>query len=72
MEKILWYCPRCDCETMNWRKCSRCKGDAVLQRFILWAVSPAEQSMQPTPRRRSGSARSRVRKSKVVLPAQSG
>lgn len=31
-----------------WRKCSRCKGDAALQRFVLWAVSPAEQSMQLT------------------------
>ena len=34
--------------------------------------APAQQSVQPTPRGRSDSARSRVRKNKSVLPAKSG
>jgi hypothetical protein len=42
--------------------------DLVVQKV----VNAAEQSMQPTLGGRGGSARSRVRKSKVVLPAKSG
>lgn len=38
----------------------------------LQIIEALQQSMQPTPRGRGSSARSRVRKSKVALPAKSG
>jgi len=34
----IWYCPHCDHETYNWRKCPACKGDAVYQKFICTPV----------------------------------
>jgi hypothetical protein len=37
MEMSLWYCPKCDRPTQNWRVCS-CGTPAVYQRFIMWAV----------------------------------
>ena len=33
----LWYCPKCDRPTQNFRYCS-CGEPAVFQRFIMWAV----------------------------------
>jgi predicted amidophosphoribosyltransferase len=34
----LWYCPKCDKDTQNWRTCRTCGTPAVFQKFMLWPV----------------------------------
>lgn len=38
MNMQLWYCPKCDKETMNYRVCGKCGELAVYQNFDLVPV----------------------------------
>ncbi len=45
MEMSIWYCPKCDKETYNWKKCPRCKTAAVYTTFVL-VPKTVEQDVQ--------------------------
>jgi hypothetical protein len=36
----IWYCPKCDKATQNWKKCNSCGGAAVYREFILVPREP--------------------------------
>jgi len=38
MNMELWYCPKCDKPTQNWRTCKTCGTPAIYQRFVLIPV----------------------------------
>jgi len=40
--KIIWYCPNCNRETMNWKQCQICRQDAVRQRFVFIPIHDGE------------------------------
>src|SRR3990167_3196549 len=42
MNIILWYCPNCDIQTRNWRKCPVCKGQAMHEEFKMTPLKRKE------------------------------
>lgn len=44
----LWYCPKCDRETNNWRTCPVCGGKAVFQKFMLWPAGEEKDHYEKT------------------------
>lgn len=53
MELTIWYCPKFDKPTHNWRICELCNTQAVYQRFVLWPVA-LEKPEPPDTRQRLG------------------
>lgn len=43
----IWYCPRCDHETYNWRICQACKDPAVYKKFVCVPVEEEVESVTP-------------------------
>ncbi len=64
LQKIAKIPCQCNCGNLHFEDCT--------QTIAKKALEAAQQSMHPTPRGRAGSAGSRVRNSKNVLPAKSG